>query len=112
MMVGQVNGMNLSGQRAQSMLVQGDKQNGGMQKGFCILTLLQLMSIFLFGMKILAWNTSTGRSLQKRNLAGAVIHMCLHVLRTRLRSLGAIMGLSILLNLLGSSQQLTRPQLT
>ncbi|XP_031265532.1 uncharacterized protein LOC116123929 isoform X4 [Pistacia vera] len=93
MMVGQVNGMNLSGQRAQSMLVQGDKQNGGMQKGFCILTLLQLMSIFLFGMKILAWNTSTGR-------------------RTRLRSLGAIMGLSILLNLLGSSQQLTRPQLT
>ncbi|XP_031262795.1 glyceraldehyde-3-phosphate dehydrogenase 1, cytosolic-like isoform X2 [Pistacia vera] len=39
-----------------------------------------LMSIFLFGMKILAWNTSTGRSLQKRNLAGAVIHMCLHVL--------------------------------
>ncbi|XP_031265531.1 glyceraldehyde-3-phosphate dehydrogenase-like isoform X3 [Pistacia vera] len=27
MMVGQVNGMNLSGQRAQSMLVQGDKQN-------------------------------------------------------------------------------------
>ncbi|KAJ0097892.1 hypothetical protein Patl1_27693 [Pistacia atlantica] len=36
MMVGQVNGMNLSGQRAQSMLVQGDKQNGGMQKGFFI----------------------------------------------------------------------------
>ncbi|KAJ0081442.1 hypothetical protein Patl1_12317 [Pistacia atlantica] len=63
MMVGQVNGMNLSGQRAQSMLVQGDKQNGGMQKGFCILTLLQLMSIFLFGMKILAWNTSMGRNM-------------------------------------------------
>ncbi|KAJ6344966.1 hypothetical protein OIU78_007781 [Salix suchowensis] len=29
------------------------RQTGGMQKGFCILILLELMSIFLYGMKIL-----------------------------------------------------------
>lgn len=36
---------------------------GGMLKGSCILILCQRMNIFLYGMKILDWNTSTETSI-------------------------------------------------